>query len=310
MPLGFIDPSGEIAREEEVKRAELLGGLTGWIRFEPSRLRLAERVSPKVLEALGKGETVTFGVANGSRPPVYPRVAAGDTLGYTGVFGSLEPEHASEERRPQLHWEIFAESNLLSAHVAERFAFAVEDADQDYNLDTSALLRLMRAALNSREPGLGDRVFADEELSADEVKAFYNAQDKAVQALRRCAARFVCEWGINLPSAVPNLHAVRRIRDPRHREQLIGAVANRVREQLWWQDAVRAGAPLPSTQIWHFHPLGFVELFSEAELAREAAGPGAGAAESPGLTEIPFDIGEESEVDHFPDRDEGTPPEG
>jgi hypothetical protein len=166
-------------------------------------------------------------------------VKGGEQLWTSGEYGS------SDYRAGLLHWELFSQDNLMPGWTA------VEDSDDDFNLDCKAIVSLV-----DQDDGWWD---SDEVLTLDEVVRFYSSSAKA-KLLRKYACKFVSEWGINLDVAIPKMlnlsvYSTYGLKD-------------RMAPYLWWSEAAGQKVPLPSSaKCWHYNPIAFC-----GELARVLPG--------------------------------------
>lgn len=272
---GFVGWSTSAFEAYIGDRAPGLVGKRGWVEYDRARFDVKLQPDGPTLEALRAGKVVHLGVPMTGGRHAYAQVRAGETIGYVGVYGDSDTDVPSQKRLAQVHWEVFSERCLFARHALRRLAAVAEDTSEDYNVDHARLLGIIRGGLEAREAGLGARVFEDNLLDADEVKAFYAGGGKVVEALRRCACRFVSEWGVDLAKAAGALKGVRGRSLPMWGKWQVDRIVKNTGYLQWWKEAVAAGVPLPgSPQVWHYSPAGFLEFFGEAEIERKSAPPG------------------------------------
>lgn len=155
-------------------------------------------------------------------------VKAGEHLWSVGNFGS------SGHRASLLHWGIFSETLLTGEWKTQ------EDPDANLNCDNQHILNLLNEVVDSD---------GDKQIILDELDQFFQ-NDEQCKRLRYYACKFISEYGVDYDKAIPDL---------KHRFSTIG-LAGRMKPYLFWQEAVNAGVPIPtSPHVWHYHPVAFLE---------------------------------------------------
>ncbi|NLE02383.1 MAG: peptidoglycan DD-metalloendopeptidase family protein [Fibrobacter sp.] len=166
-------------------------------------------------------------------------IKAGEPIWVMGSYGSPGSQAAL------LHWEFFSKENLL-AGVHD--CAAIEDLDDDYNMDCSTILQLFKKYQNT---GWWND---DEVLEQDELKKFFTTAPERIQ-LRNYACKFTSEWGIlNLDAAISSL---------KDRWFTFG-LKDRIKPYVFWPEAVSAGVKIPgSASVWHFNPIRILVQFGK-----------------------------------------------
>ena len=163
-------------------------------------------------------------------------VSGGDKLWTSGLYGS------SGYRTGMIHWELFSEDNLVP------FWTSIEDDDDDFNLDSEAIVSLV-----DQDGGYWE---SDEILTLDEVVRFYETHPKA-QLLRKYACKFISEWGVDLDIAIPKMLDYNYFSS--------WGLEDRMRPYLWWEEAKAAGVELPaSAKCWHYNPIALTAGLAKA----------------------------------------------
>jgi len=275
-----------------VDRMAVLLRARGWVEFDRSHFNVKMKTDRVALDQLRAGKVIHLGVPTAGGKNAYTTVRAGETLGYVGLYGLDDADDPGEERRSQIHWEVFCEKNLFVHHARRNLAVTAADSSEDYNVDHPRLLGIVRAALDERETNLGKRFFADNLLEAKEVRAMYQGGGKVVETLRRSACRFVSEWGINVDLAVSALPSKKgRVHAWLFGEWAAAKQVRQIRYLVWWTEAKTAGVPIPASPcVWHFNPGAFLEFFSESEIERKSVPTG-----------MSFDFVQGFEPLHLPD---------
>lgn len=133
---------------------------------------------------------------------------------------------------------------------------AIEDSDNDFNIDSKKVLDLFGS----------DLLGSDNLLTGEELIKFYkeNPHGKAAQ-LRDYACKFVSEWGIpDLDKALDNLK--------KHRIWPTWGLKDRIAPYLWWQEAKDKGVNLPkSPHVWHYNPIRFLEQLNPPSIIQSVA---------------------------------------
>lgn len=179
---------------------------------------------PGLRDELAQGKVVTLSA------PVY----AGDLLGWVGEYG------AEDEFEPQIHWEVFSESNVSNLFEGWQ---TVSDTDNDFNMDCASIMNLFADAQGEMPWD------SDELLTADELIRFFQAGGSGVESLRRHATFFVSEWGIDVEQAIPELLS--------WWDRNEGDLQRNLEHYQWW-DKVAAGVLPLSRHVFHFHPVAFL----------------------------------------------------
>lgn len=212
----------------------------GFVKFNPDWLEPATEggkpgeFDEDLLKSLDKGDVVMPDRA----------VAAGDPIWTIGQYGS------AGYSTWLLHWEIFSEENLLADTKAYPGWVAVEDSNEDFNVDNTAIIKLV-----DQKSGFFE---SDEILTLEELNEFYGSQNKYVKGLRRVACKFVSEWGVDLAKAIDKMKG---------RFFTLG-LQDRMEPYLFWDDAAKAKAPLPAKKlVWHYNPIAFIDDLLDPVLA-------------------------------------------
>ncbi len=240
---------GQFKKDEVVKvldsksqwwKVERVSKTQGYVRYNPDWLEPATEggkageFDEDLLGALAKGDIVVPNRA----------VAAGDPLWMIGEYGS------AGYRTWLLHWEIFSEENLFADTKAYPGWKAVEDGNEDFNVDNTDIIKLV-----AQDSGWFE---SDEILTLDELNAFYASQNKNVKVLRRYACKFVSEWGVDLDKAIDKMKG--RFRT--------SGLKSKMAPYVFWADAAKAKATLPSKKVvWHYNPIAFIDDLLDPVLA-------------------------------------------
>ncbi|EYF07210.1 N-acetylmuramoyl-L-alanine amidase [Chondromyces apiculatus] len=228
-------------------KATRASGGAGWVRYSPDWLEPeAATVDPAApLDAGLLSKLLAGDVVMVDRP-----VKAGDLLWTMGQYGSRG------YRANMIHWEIFSEENLFADTKRYPDWTAVEDTNEDYNIDNRAIVGMV-----DQESGFFE---SDEILTSEELQKFYASRNKNVKQVRRIACRFVSEWGIDLDKAIPKMKG---------RWSTFG-LKDDLSPYVFWKDAAAAKVPLPAKPlVWHYNPVAFVESLVDAVLPEQEAAP-------------------------------------
>lgn len=228
------------AKDEIVKVIDAKTSAPWWKVERPSKAQGYVKYNPDWLEPAADGgglDEELLGKLKDGKVVVPDRaVRAGDPLWTMGLYGS------AGYRAALVHWEIFSEENLLGD--AKRYPgwVAVEDASEDFNVDSKKIVGLV-----DQDAGWFE---SDEVLTVEELNRFYASQNKNVKALRRYCCKFVSEWGVDLDKAI---------------DKMLGrfikyGLKERMAPYVFWKDAADAKVPLPASRVvWHYHPVAFIE---------------------------------------------------
>jgi len=221
--------------------------------------RAGEQDAPRWLTSEGWAENKKRGFVVLLDEPV----EAGDVIGRVGEAGP------PGEREPQIHLEIFAGQEIMSAIGASNYTLVDGTASGRF-VDDAALLDAI------------DRDPKDGKVSRRELLGFFE-QGADRSLARYYATLHVSEW-IATPSWSESLQLAPDFQDvsPSDIEAL---VADQVTPGLWWDDRVATHAKLPRDGVvYHYHPVTFVrtinERIIEAEIEASAKkGPSADEAQ-------------------------------
>jgi len=211
-------------------------GRSGFVSFSAQRMEKVAGVDTALVEKItGAANVYQVGVA----------VPAGAVIGYVG--DGITRENNELVHKPIMHWAVFSPRPVAGEWIK------TEDADQDYDCDSEAIVNLIE------QSGSGGVFNADGELTHDEIVAFFSEPSHA-EKLRSYACRFKSEFSVDWESVKLKLKERGLIVDEK-----IASAYN------FWDEAVSADSALPADGIvWHYNPIRFVETYEEDGAAQSA----------------------------------------
>ncbi len=195
-------------------------------------------------------------------------IEGGDLIGHIGLAGP--------DRRPQIHFEIFASDDV--AGKIQPGAFTVVDGTSGGRFSTS---KLVNESIDV-DP-------ADGKLSRRELLDFFSASSDRKLA-RYYATLHVSEWTAspNWADALTLAPEFAGLDEQEIREM----VDEQITPTLWWTDAVALHAKLPRDGVvYHYNPISFLRFINEklAE-ANVLSDVGLGAFDAASAQEQPKDV--------------------
>jgi N-acetyl-anhydromuramyl-L-alanine amidase AmpD len=169
-------------------------------------------------------------------------IDAGEIIGRVGKAGP--------DNRPQIHFEIFSESQVLEkfsnarieVHDGSGSGRFVDDPDIINKIDTSP---------------------KDGKLSHDELSNFFGHGGERDQ-FRQIAAYFISEWTAE-PDWGDALKTSPEFKDPSHKDAVDEMVAEQITPGLWWDAQTAKHCSLRADGlVYHYNPIDFIGFLNGA----------------------------------------------